>query len=69
MNKAIHISNSTENGGVKRRCKFNDASMEEVIFNGCRFWKASTCESGEDCGKDSFIEILTEDAWLIPIIK
>lgn len=65
INKAIHISNSAESGGLKRRCKFNDASMEEVIFNGCRFWKATTCESEEG----EFIEIQEEDAWLIPVIK
>lgn len=61
LKKALHIANIAENGGLKRRCSLNDASMNEVVMNGCRFWKGSTCESGEDCGE--FIEVQDVSEW------
>jgi len=68
MYKAIHIASSTIHGGIKRRCSFNDASMEEVVLNGCRFWSPTTCEieSEED---EVFIEVQEETEWLIPTIR
>lgn len=67
VDKATRIAGASRHiGRVIRRCTFNEASMEEVVLNGCKFWSPSTCESSAEDAE--FIEVseVGELVWQIP---
>lgn len=68
MTKATRIAGASKNmGTVIRYCSYNDATMQEVVLNGCRFWSPSTCE-GEEL-ENEFIEVQSVEELKCPNLR